>query len=408
MNIEGQPLTAEVMVIGAGPAGAATALGLATAGAHVVVVDDGSDITPGIRLVTPAARQGLHRLGIDDDLHPITQIEWSNGTRSGITRWPSRQTAGSIDRVQLHHRLRARLDDAGVTVLSGHRARSAVIERGFVRGAEVVDGEGRARVLRASYTVIADGANSRFGRSLGSYRQPTWPFAVAHTATVHSPRSHSDTVALVDDLSDRAGIPITGFGWMVPAGDERVGVGVMIMSTSPSFRVITPDAILDRLIAEHGERWQLDTTAGIEPNGGRIPLGGSVGPPATATTVLVGDAAGLANPWSGLGLDAALDSAQIAAEVVIDALADGSTALQRYPQRLADRFGPYYKVGRTINRLISTPAVSTRIGRGTVLSRPVAEAVARLATDQVRPKRWGLAEVTYQLGRLASIFAPGR
>ncbi len=98
--------------------------------------------------------------------------------------------------------------DAGVTMLAGHRATAPIIDRGFVRGADVTAPDGTEFEARAEYTVIADGANSQFGRALGTFREPTWPYGLAHSGSFPSDVHASATVELVLDLRDRSGTPI--------------------------------------------------------------------------------------------------------------------------------------------------------------------------------------------------------
>src|SRR5690606_20424739 len=107
-------------------------------------------------------------------------------------------------------------------------------------------------------------------------------------------------------------------------------------------------------------------TAVGRPTGGRLPMGGSVGPKAGAGWLVVGDSAGTVNPFNGEGIDYAYETGRMAAEVLDDALRSGSRlAVQQYPARLEAEFGLYFKVARTFARLIGRPALMrelTRVG----------------------------------------------
>ena len=407
----------DVLVVGAGPAGAAAALTLASAGHRVVVVD--RDDGPGGKacgeLISPRAVTALGHCGVtDDDLarfHRVSHVRLSTARSSASTRWPSHDRYPDhgyvAARSRLDELLVRRAVDAGVTVLRGHEALGPIVDRGFVRGAHVTPSEGEPYELRAAYTVVADGANSRFGRELGTYREQAWPLALAQRAVYPSALHDAAEVELVLDLADRAGTPITGHGWFFPRGDGTVNVGVVIMSTSPSFRVINPMHLLDQFVAEHGARWHLVGDPIHANAGGRIPIGLSVGPVAGPTYLVVGDAAGAANPMSGAGIEYAVETGVLAGEVLADALRSGSsTALQRYPQLLDDRYGKYFQVGRLVDRMMGRPSVSRRVTALASRRPAAANSVIRLAGNELRGRYPGTTELAYRVGRALTLVAP--
>jgi flavin-dependent dehydrogenase len=80
----------------------------------------------------------------------------------------------------------------------------------------------------------------------------------------------------------------------------------------------------------------------------------------TRGLLLVGDAGGMVNPFNGEGISTAMESGEIAAQVIIQALArpdQSSTelALQGYPQALKDAYGGYYTLGRKFVGAIGHP-----------------------------------------------------
>ena len=94
---------------------------------------------------------------------------------------------------------------------------SAVVDRGFVRGATVTrvgDGPGASRPLevRAEFTIVADGANSRFGRALGTSRRREWPYGTAIRTYWESPRHQDPWIESALDVKDRNGQPMPGSG----------------------------------------------------------------------------------------------------------------------------------------------------------------------------------------------------
>ena len=203
------------------------------------------------------------RLGVDlaDLFHPVERVRFTAvdpvepGPRSTSSAWPHWRgvpdTGFVGTRSSLVDALRELAVELGVEVLDRHDASEPIVERGFLRGATVRAVSGRARQVRATFTVVADGANSQFGRVLGTFRQPDWPLAVAHAADIRSPLGLASEAELVVGITDRSGAPIAGYGWMYPTGGDTVGVGIMMMSTSPSFQVINPAHLHERFVDDH-------------------------------------------------------------------------------------------------------------------------------------------------------------
>ena len=297
--------------------------------------------------------------------------------------------------------------EAGATVLRGHDATAPIVDRGFVHGAHVTRDDGSSIEIRAAYTVVADGANSRFGRALGTYRQPTWPSALAHRAILPSALHDAAEIEIVLDLDDRAGTPITGYGWMFPRGDGTANVGVLMMSTSPSFRVVQPAHLLERLVADNGARWQLTAIRCIHRPAAGSRSGASVGPAAGPTYLVVGDAAGAANPFSGAGIEYAVETGVLAGGVLDEALRDRAGAsLQRYPKLLDERYGTVLQ-GRAAGRSTARPPGLARRVANTAASRPAfARTLVRISSNSLRPGRPGAAELAYRIGAAITSVAP--
>ncbi len=433
MSVGHPNATADVLIVGGGPAGASAAIQLARAGRRVTIVERrvGAHRSCG-GLLTPRAVTALRDLNValPPESHRVDHVRFTfqtdgehrSGKRSELpatsVRWPSDNDVADHGLVVPRHLLDRRLlDEAaslGVQVLDGHTATAPIVERGFVRGALLNDSPGTSFEFRASYLVVADGANSRFGRSLGTFRRPSWPHAVAASATHRSGLHDASEIELVFGLRDRGGTPVTGYGFMFPRGDGSVNVGVVVMSTSPSFQVINLPHLLEQLVRDHADRWRLDSpTGGISDRalppgvGGRIPMGGSVGPQAGPTFLVVGDAAGAANPLTGAGIEYAIQTGLIAGEVVTEALAsESATALQRYPKAVKERYGAYFKVGRLTTRFLGNPSLHRRISRSVATSATAADAYLRLGTNQLRSGSLGPAELAYRVGRTIALVAP--
>jgi flavin-dependent dehydrogenase len=314
----------------------------------------------------------------------------------------------TIRRDLLDEGLRTRAAALGATVLAGHEATSPIIERGFVRGAHLQRTGGSTIEARARFVVVADGANSRFGRVLGTSRDQRWPYAVSTRTYFASERAEEQWIELTLGLADADHASIAGYGWVVPLGDGTVNVGIGLLSTSRDVKQLNALKLLGGFAESVADRWRFDPQAPRKaPTRFRIPLGGSVTPKMGPTFLLVGDAAGVANPFSGVGIDAALMSGRLAAAALDEALVTGSAAgLQRYPTTLEDEIGRYYKVGRLTARFLGRPSVLNPLLRIGARSETLMGGMLRVAGNELRAVERGGVERVYAIASALSRLAP--
>ena len=170
----------DVLVIGGGPAGAAAGYWLARAGHRVTIVEKKTfprEKTCGDGL-TPRAVKQITDMGLASSLERFHRYEGLRATAHGKAlelQWPSHsvypQHGYVVRRRELDQMVALNAEAAGAQLLQGHEANQPILERGLLRGAVVTDKETHSTFeLRAQYVIVADGANSRFGRSLGTSR----------------------------------------------------------------------------------------------------------------------------------------------------------------------------------------------------------------------------------------------
>ena len=409
--------TVDVLVVGGGPAGGAAAAWLARRGHAVTVVE--RRVFPRSKacgdVVTPRAMRQLLDLGLDrqlDDWHRLIGVRLVRGERSAELGWP---TDGDVLASAAVARRRdldlAVLDHAaslGARVLAGHEAIEPVVERGFVRGALVRSPGGSIVAIPARYIVVADGANSSFGRTLGTFRTRAWPFAAAIRSYWTSPRSGDDRLEIGLDLADRAGQALPGYGWVAPAGDGTLNIGVGLLSTARDFKGTNVAHLLDGFVTDIAERWQIDPTATIGVTRvGRVPMGGSVQPTAGPTFLVVGDAAGVASPFTGAGIDSSYETGRMAADVLHEALSGaGPTALQRYPRLVADTYAEQYKLARLWGRLLGRPAAMRQVTGAAVRSQVAGSTLLRIMSGALRRDEFGAPETVARLASTVLQVAP--
>jgi geranylgeranyl reductase family protein len=398
----------DVLVIGGGPAGAAAGYWLARAGHRVTIVEKKTfprEKTCGDGL-TPRAVKQITDMGLASSLERFHRYEGLRATAHGKAlelQWPSHsvypQHGYVVRRRELDQMVALNAEAAGAQLLQGHEANQPILERGLLRGAVVTDKETHSTFeLRAQYVIVADGANSRFGRSLGTSRAKQMPYGTAIRTYWESPRHAEPWIESALDVKDRNGNSMPGYGWIFPVGDGTINIGVGLLSTFRDFKSVNTTQLLDAYAHMVADDWGIDPGNPTQrATSGRIPMGGSVGPKVGPTYIVVGDAAGSVNPFNGEGIDYAYETARMAAEVIGEAVATGNAAaLLRYQTLIDDEYGQYFKVARLFARIIGRPALMRELSRVGMQSRTLMEWVLRIMANLLREDEKGPAEVAYR------------
>ncbi|MDE3206982.1 MAG: geranylgeranyl reductase family protein [Acidobacteriota bacterium] len=404
------PRRCDVLVIGGGPSGSACAYWLANAGHDVVMVERKRyprEKTCGDGLTPRSVRQ-LEDMGLAEELagsgHRYSGLRSHGFGRTLELQWPGHPTLPGygyvITRKDLDALVAERAAKAGATVWDATEAVEPITVNGLVRGALVKPkgGDGGPVEVRARYTVVADGANSRFGRSLGTSRNRSYPLGMAIRGYWTSPRHDEPWIDSWLDIRDRAGNVLPGYGWIFPVGDGRINVGVGLLSTFNQWKAVNTTHLLQSFAEYAPPSWDIRPETACGPaTGGRLPMGLSVGPHSGPTWLVVGDAGGTINPFNGEGIAYAYESGRWAAEAVDLALSSGDgLALTSYEQRLHAEYDLYYRVARAFVRVIGHPEIMRVLVSTGMRSRSLMEWVLRIMANLLRPDELGPAEAAYR------------
>ncbi len=345
-------MTAGLLIIGAGPAGAAAAIRAARGGANVVVFDKasyGRDKVCGDGL-TPRAIGALNELEIDlDGAHHIRGLRMIANSTIRELDWPSGTRFPNHGAVWPRRRLDAALIDAateaGAEVIWETEA-LPLIENDVVVGVEAA-----GATWRAPLTIVAAGAPGKVAKMLGTERVADEPFGLAIRAYVESPRHDDAHLEACLTLKDEQGTAVPGYGWMFPAGDGTVNIGAGALSTMKGFKKLNLNTLLDSYRDMVQESWGLGEFV-ERPRAWRLPM--SAQRRHGAGWVAIGDAAGLINPMNGEGIDYGLESGMIASDHFLD---NPATAPDRYDVEVGERFDNFLSTGRRFSFLIGHPLI---------------------------------------------------
>ncbi len=373
----------DMLVIGGGPAGAATAIRAARAGVAVTLFEKGPhgrDKVCGDGL-TPRAIAALDELEIDHSAaHRIDGLRMIAGRKRRELSWPTTDRFPNHGAVWPRRKFDTHLIDVAIAAGADVRFETEalpVIEDGHVTGVCAGGDNFTARM-----TVLAAGAQGAAAKMLGAERDPDEPFGLAIRAYAQTPRHAERHLEACLSLRDEHGVAVPGYGWMFPAGDGTVNIGVGALSTMKGFKKLNLNTLLDQYAAIVGDEWTLGPYL-EKPRAWRLPMS-SVrrhGP----GWVAVGDAAGFVNPMNGEGIDYGLESGMLAADLFVT---DPATAPDVYDRVVGERFDGFLRTGRRFSFIIGHPLLlrtGLRLSVGTQTAADITLAVMGNLIDGQTP-----------------------
>lgn len=373
----------DLIVIGGGPAGAAAAIVAARAGVRVVVFEKGPhgrDKVCGDGL-TPRAVAALEELKIDlSPAHRIDGLRMIAGKKSRELAWPTTDRFPNHGAVWPRHRFDTHLIDVAIEAGADVRFECEALPE--LEGDRVVGVRAGGESWRAPLTVLAAGAQGAAAKLLGAERDPNEPFGLAIRAYAPTPRHAERHLEACLSLRDEHGTPVPGYGWMFPAGDGTVNIGVGALSTMKGFKKLNLNTLLDQYAAIVREPWGLGGYLD-KPRAWRLPM--SCVRRSGPGWLAVGDAAGFVNPMNGEGIDYGLESGMLAVEQF---LANPATAPAVYDQLVGERFDSFLRTGRRFSFLIGHPWLlkpGLRIAVGTQAAADITLAVMGNLVDSRTP-----------------------
>lgn len=371
----------QVLVVGAGPAGAATAYHLAKAGIDVLVLEKSAfprDKICGDGL-TPGAVKEILAMGIN----PV-QEGWQvnrglsvigGGHRISLP-WPEKSSLPSYGltckRTELDQRLIQQAVACGARLIENTAVQDLLTDGdGYACGVNAIVREPQTRQkknreFRARYVVDCTGANARLASRQGRTPLKNRPMAVAARAYFYSPRGNEEMMESHLELWD--GKPghsnlLPGYGWLFPMGGGIVNVGLGSVSSGAQSTKLPYKQIFNRWVANLPKQWGLSEENMIGSlRSAPLPMAFNRKPAYENGLLLVGDAAGMVSPFNGEGIAPAMFAGRRAADALVQALGRTSRgqaelALLEYPRDLQDQYGGYYSLGRVFVRLIENPKI---------------------------------------------------
>ncbi|RMI06526.1 MAG: geranylgeranyl reductase family protein [Calditrichaeota bacterium] len=338
------PYDADIIVVGAGPAGATTALFARRHGLNPLLIDKKRfprDKACG-DAITRNALKYIRQLGLLDELlqlphRPVRQalIAAPSGTGFTLTLTPRADTDNLhilCRRLDFDHFL-VQAARRELPVLEGHALVDLVRQNGRVCGVITRDESGKQHTFTARAVVGADGFNSPVARRLGLYRRDSRRRMVATRAYYRQVRGLTGAVEIhyLEPI-------LPGYLWIFPLDEETANVGVGLLHRDLKRRKFRLRQLHEELLTLPRFRERFGNARLIgDIQGWNLPTPDFRRRLYDAGAVLVGDAAGLVDPFTGEGIGNAMRSGEVAARVLAAACRDGeptAARLSRYPREL--------------------------------------------------------------------------
>lgn len=383
-----EDLRADVLVVGAGPAGGMAAFDLARQAVDVLVVDrfpfprekvcgDGL-LESSIRILDAAGLGGVVR----KRAHAVDRLRFfaPNGTECGIEG-----DFYTLKRSDFDALLLDAAQKRGARFISGVGIKGPVLKGETCQGAEGVDSRGKKVQISAPLVLLATGANTRLLGAFGVLRQRKHS-AIGIRAYYHA-RESVDEKAVVISYHRRL---LPGYGWIFPMGGGlfNVGCGIFLNHRTRRKSAVSLDLTsFHRHLQPLGpflsrtERVSLIRAAPMRT--------GFRGAQAWAPGLLVlGEALGLTFPFLGEGVSCALESGQVAAAIAVEALGNGnfhSTYLSRYEGELRRRLEMRHRGYLAAERWFEFELIANLLIGKTARSAALRELVGQIMRGEREP-----------------------
>ena len=334
---------ADVLIVGAGPAGLLAAETTASSGLSTIVIEREPDVAYSVRTSGGMDLNTMHRFNIPARLyHTVNRLRIISPTEEAVIQEHA-PVACVIDVRGMYRYLGCRAREKGAVILTGVEATEPLVEDGSVVGCRITDALATESEIRSRIVIDCGGHRASMSKKAGLHGGFA-RFGLGFEYEFHAPQCNQEELVLLVGNRYAPG----GCAWVFPCGETRVrvGVGTLKPGANPKEHLM--------LFLEDAQKFGFDFSDAevAETHSGLIPAEGL--PPRLVADGIIaaGDAAGQVSLVAGAGIKLAMFAGQLAGQTVSWALARGRcdrVALLPYERKFRSRYGRSISIGHTLN-----------------------------------------------------------
>ena len=385
----------DVIIVGGGPAGATAALYADRMGLNSIVLDKASfprDKVCGDALSGKTV--GIMReLGLTDGLDllegsEINRITFGSPNHSQFNVYLKDSkntrhiTKGYVITRQIFDNYLFQKADEVVETRQGFSVKDIIYDNGTITGVTGKNKDGEIENIYAPLVMGCDGANSIISRKLGLYKMDINNTAVAIRCYYEGIEGLTDQIELhyVSEVKP-------GYFWLFPAGEGKANIGIGLFKSDAKKEKRSLEQIMNEIIASQYFNDRFQNAYPIEkPKGWNLPMGSIQRENHGDGFLLLGDAAGLVDPFTGEGIGNAMVAAKYAMQVALKAKTLNnytSETLREYDTLVWDELGGELATSTKLQKLARSSFLLNFVIKRAARSKEVQEIISGMLSNEI-------------------------
>ncbi|MDI6916233.1 MAG: NAD(P)/FAD-dependent oxidoreductase [Thermoplasmatales archaeon] len=357
----------DVVVVGAGPAGLASAKSCAENNLKTLIVEEHPAIGTPVQCGEALARFVFEDLGMRPEGNEIKKIKiFSPNKKKMEIIFPEPSLFLVIERKRFEKNLAVKIVNMGVKIITRAKAVDVIKENGFVKGVVLERLEEKIRI-KSKIVIDASGPNAIIARKSGlKIYSETERFDSCAQFQMSNIKTEKSTAEMYF-----GSFAPGGYVWIFPKdkGFANIGIGINGGEGNKALDYL-------RNFIEKDER--LKNGSIIEMNAGIVPVGGTISKMVSNGLIVAGDAARMVNPLTGGGMRFAFKAGEFAGRVASEAVKDNDFSekkLSEYEKLWNKEFGLAFRVSAVAKDILlgsSEKEIDSLVGDIGVITAPSA------------------------------------